>query len=284
MHGSEIRKHLHEGTCVFGTHITSLPNPNATMLSANMGLDFAFFCTEHLPLDRNEISLLCRFYSKICKVSPIVRVPSAHNLDFISMTLDAGAEGIIIPYAETTEEVQKAASMVKHRPIKGRYQNELLQGTRKLSPELEKYITDFNKNNYLIIGIESVPAIENLEQLITCAEVDSVFLGPHDISTSLGIPEQYEHPLFVSTVENVIRSCRVNKVGVGIHLPLALMNRDILNQYLAAGMNFLINGTDIMILQNAMQSQINTLKQLTNTIRSSQTNVADDSKLKTCLI
>lgn len=284
MTGFEIRERLHNGSCVFGTHITSLPNPNAAMLSANMDLDFAFFCTEHLPLDRNEISLLCRFYSKICNVSPVVRVPSSQDTPAMACALDAGAEGIIVPYVESAEEVQEAASAIHHRPIKGRYQRELREGKRTLSPEMDKYIRNFNRNNYLIVGIESIPAIENLEPIITCAAVDAVFLGPHDITTSMGIPEQYDNPKFVETIEKAILICRRNRVGVGIHLPLMFIEKATLHRFLKAGMNFLINGTDIMILQNAMNSQIEALRTLTGTVRNTEAASVANEKIETCIV
>lgn len=284
MTGSKIRERLRDGSCVFGTHITSLPNPNVTMLSAGMGLDFAFFCTEHLPLDRTEISLLCRFYSSVCNVSPIVRVPSSRDTAAMATALDAGAEGIIVPYVETTDEVLEAASVIRHRPLKGRYQRELREARRQLSPSMDKYISHFNRNNYLVIGVESVPAIENLDTLISCAEVDAVFLGPHDITTSMGIPEQYDHPEFVSTIEQVIRNCRTRNVGVGIHLPLMLMDREILRRFLDAGMNFLINGTDIMILQNAMQTQIKALKAMIGEKEIITPISETERKLETCIV
>jgi len=282
MTGLEIRKRLRAGGCVFGTHITTLPNPNATLLSAQMDLDFAFFCTEHLPLDRNEISLLCRFYARECGASPIVRVPASDDTDAMSMALDAGAEGIIVPYVETEEEVRNAAAVIRHRPIKGRLQRELRDGKRELSPKMAAYLETFNRNNYLIIGIESVPALENLDALLTAAEVDAVFLGPHDITTSMGIPEEYGHPDFIATIEDTIRRCRRHNVGVGIHLPLLKIESDTLRRWLEAGMNLLINGTDIAILREAMNAQIRQLRELTQTSLA-ESQAPDEQKLATCI-
>lgn len=283
MNGSEIRKRLRTGECVFGTHITSLPNPNATLLAAGMDLDFAFFCTEHLPLDRNEIALLCRFYADQCGVSPIVRVPAASDTTAMATCLDAGAEGIIVPYVETEEEVRQAASVIRHRPLKGRFQRELREGTRELSSKLSTYLEAFNRHSYLIIGVESVPALENLEALITAAEVDGVFLGPHDITTSMGIPEEYTHPDFLQAIESAIHLCRRHDVGIGIHLPLLHIESQTLRRFLNAGMNFLINGTDISILREAMNSQIRQLKELTES-RSVKASARNEQKISTCIV
>tara|TARA_R100000027_G_scaffold66167_3_gene61655 strand:+ start:25682 stop:26587 length:906 start_codon:yes stop_codon:yes gene_type:complete len=285
MKGSEIRKRLHSGECVIGTHITGLPNPNVTSLAAGMELDFAFFCTEHLPLDRNEISLLCRYYAQQAGVSPIVRVPSADDTASIATTLDAGADGIIVPYIETEHQVRQASAAIRYRPIKGQIQQELIEGQRSLSLKMETYLEDFNRDNYLIIGIESVPAIKKLEALITAAPVDGVFLGPHDITVSMGIPEEYSHPDFVQAVEDIILRCRRNNVGVGIHLPLLQIDPEILAKWTGAGMNFLINGTDIAILREAMNSQIRRLRDFTQTSTSQEPKPESTHKqAKTCIV
>ena len=86
MSGSEIRQRLRSGQRVYGTHVASLMNPIAATMAVEMELDFAFFCTEHMPLDRTEVSLMCKLYSAH-GISPVVRVPSP-NASSITMAID----------------------------------------------------------------------------------------------------------------------------------------------------------------------------------------------------
>jgi 4-hydroxy-2-oxoheptanedioate aldolase len=261
MTGSQIRQKLHRGECVFGTHIASLMNPSAAALAADMELDFAFFCTEHMPLDRTEVGLLCRYYAAR-GISPIVRVPSP-NATSIATMLDGGAEGIVVPYLETVEEVKQAVGAVRYRPIKGAQLADFISGRVPVSEKMQAFLDDFNRETYLIIGVESVAAVENLDRLLDVPGVDGVFLGPHDLCASLGIPNEYSNPLFIDTVEAVTRRCRQRSVGVGLHTHLLQLDPGVLDRFLRAGMNWLINGSDIITMRNAMRADLRALRQLT---------------------
>lgn len=260
MNGTQIRDCLHSGQRVYGTHIASLMNPMAAMLATQLDLDFAFFCTEHMPLDRTEVSMMCYLYASK-GISPIVRVPTM-NATEISMALDAGAQGIVVPYVETVEEVKAAVGAVKYRPIKGRVLDELMSGKAKPNAKTRAFLDTFNREHYLIIGVESVPAMDNLEALISVQGVDGVFLGPHDITVSMGIPTEYENPDFVDAIESVIRRCRAANVGVGLHTNLLRLQPQTLKRFLDAGMNWLLNGADITTMCHEMNRQIHALRQM----------------------
>ncbi len=260
MNGFQIRQKLHEGQCVYGTHIASLANPVAAAMATNVDLDFAFFCTEHMPLDNTEVSMLCQFYAAR-GVSPIVRVPTA-NPALISRAIDIGAQGIVVPYVETLEEVRQAVGAVRYRPIKGKLLKDTLADPSAIPAKTQKFIDQFNKQQYLIIGIESAHAIENLESLISVDGVDGVFLGPHDITTTMGIPTEYENPLFLDTIEDVIRRCRAQGVGVGIHTMLFRFKPPTLQRLLDAGMNWIINGSDISLMCQTMNQQLGKLREM----------------------
>lgn len=264
MNGTDLRQRLHAGQPVFGTHISSLMNPVATAMAAELEIDFAFFCAEHMPLDRNELGMLCQFYASR-GISPIVRVPSP-DPTLVTMALDGGAQGVVVPYVETVPQVREAAGAVHCRPIKGEILHNWLHLGIAPDEKVVRFVERFNRDRYLIIGIESLPAIRRLEELIAIPGVDAVFLGPHDLTASMGIPEEYTHPLFLDTVETVIRQCRAHSVGVGLHTHLLKMEPETLQRLLDAGMNFLINGADITLMRDTMNSQLRRLRELTGAI------------------
>ncbi len=250
MQGKQIRKRLRSGERVYGTHIVSLGNPVEARMKAEMEMDFVFICAEHMPIDRTEISMMCQFYSAL-GISPMVRIPypSAH---WANMFLDAGAQGIVAPYVETVEQVNDLVGAVRYRPIKGKFLNDVLSGKREFAPKLKTYLEDWNRNNYLIIGIESVEAINKLEELIDNDGVDGVFLGPHDITCSMEIPEEYDNPKFVETIKDVIRRCRKLNKGVGFH-------GDLTN-YLDTDLNFVLNKADVVWMRNTLNAEFRKLR------------------------
>lgn len=282
MTGSQIREKLKRGERVYGTHIASLMNPMAAMMATEMELDFAFFCTEHMPLDRTEVSMMCHLYATR-GISPIVRVPSMDTAA-ISMALDGGAEGIVVPYVETVDEVQRAVGAVKYRPIKGEQLRDTLAGRRELPTKTQQFLDGFNRHHYLIVGVESVAAMNNLDQMLAVDGVDGVFLGPHDITVSMGLPAEYDHPDFLDAVEDVTRRCRAAGVGVGLHTTLLSFGEATARRLMDAGMNWIINGADITVMRDAMNAQLRQLRQLAGDATPRATPTANgDRTIESCI-
>lgn len=255
MQGELFREKLKGGERVYITHVVSPKNPIDAAITTGLDLDAVFICTEHMPLDRGEVSMMCQFYA-LHGISPMVRIPYPCPR-YAAMVLDGGAQGVVVPYVETVEEVKAVVGAVHYRPIKGEILQGFLDGTSTPNEKLKAFWKRFNRHHYLIIGIESVPAIRRLEELITIPGVDGVFLGPHDISCSLGIPEEYDNPLFIKTVEDVIRRCRRVGVGVGIQVDLTKASSQ---PFLDAGMNFMFHIADVIKMREAMNGEFAALR------------------------
>ncbi|TMV43518.1 aldolase [Paenibacillus mesophilus] len=254
--GKQIRERLHNGERVYGTHSVSFGNPLSAKWSTGMEQDFVFICTEHIPIDRTEVAAMCRLYADN-GISPMVRIPYPDKY-WANMTIEGGAQGIVAPYVETVEQVKDLVGAVKYRPIKGEFLQEMLDGTRQPNAKLSNYLNEFNRDLYLIVGIESVEAIDNLESLISIEGVDGVFLGPHDITCSMGIPEEYDNPEFIDTIVDVIKRCRARGRGVGIHMDSTL---DLCKPFFEAGMNFILNGADETKMIKLIRDEFQLLRQ-----------------------
>ena len=113
---NEIQQRLHDGRRVYGTMIAS-PSPRWPQIVAGLGLDFVFIDTEHIAIDRHQLSWMCQTYNAI-GLPAVVRVPSPDPYA-ASMVLDGGAKGVIVPYVETVEQVQAMRGAVKFGPVKG---------------------------------------------------------------------------------------------------------------------------------------------------------------------
>ena len=250
----ELKKKLHKGDVVFGTLIVS-PSPVWPRMLKKCGLDFLFIDTEHIALDRSQVSWMCRTYAAM-GLPPIVRLKSPNPYD-ATMALDDGAAGIISPYTEQVEQVIQLRGATKIRPLKGGRMNEILGGA-KVEREMKTYLSKFNKNNILVLNIESVPALNALDQILEVPEIDAVQIGPHDLSCNLGVPEQYDHPLFLKTIEKIFKKARLKGVGAGIHAwgDIAYQTR-----LLDMGANMLIHKGDIMIVQEGLSSELGQIRE-----------------------
>ncbi len=254
MNGEQLITALHSGQYVFGTLIVS-PSPVWTRPVKSLGLDMVFIDTEHIPLDREMLSWMCRAYSAL-DLAPVVRLPSPDPYQ-AQMILDGGAAGIIAPYVESAVQVRALGGAVKFGPLKGEKLQSILNGHTQLEPELADYLAQRNRAKALIINIESVPALETLDDILSVPLVDAVLVGPHDLSCSLGIPEQYDHPDFDAAIRQIIMTARKHQVGVGVHI-------DSIEQEVAwaqAGANLIIHSSDISGFLKQLNADFSALRQ-----------------------
>ncbi len=256
MKNIEFVQALHSGKHVYGTLIVSTA-PKWPGVVATLGLDFVFIDTEHIALDRSQVSGMCNCYHSL-GLPPIVRIPSPDPYA-AAMMLDGGACGIIAPYIETAEEVRQLVGAVKYKPLKGRLLQDLLIDRKKAKPGLLQYTKEQNSGNALIINIESVPAMDSLDEILAVDGLDAILIGPHDLSCSLGIPEQYDNPEFQRSVENIIRKARSRNIGAGIHVtyPSGFEKE---KQWAKLGANLIIHSADIIAFQVTMRNEIDAIK------------------------
>ncbi|MCD6394306.1 MAG: aldolase, partial [Planctomycetes bacterium] len=152
MNPSTLRQNLLSGQTVLGTLIVS-PSPRWPDSVRGCGLDFVFIDTEHIAIDRAQLSWMCQTYAAI-GLPPLVRIPSPDPYS-ATMVLDGGAAGIIAPYVETARQTQVLHGAVKLRPLKGHKLEQILEGV-KIESQLDTYISDGAKDRLLIVNIESV--------------------------------------------------------------------------------------------------------------------------------
>lgn len=251
----QLRADLRAGRPVYGTLIVS-DSPRWPASVAQIGLDFVFLDTEHIALDRAPLSWMCQTYAAL-GLPPIVRIPSPDPFA-ATMALDAGAAGIVAPYVETVGQVNALRGAVKLRPIKGARLEAVLNGEASLEPALVTYQQTRAAENILVINIESRPALENLDALLAVDDVDAVLIGPHDLSCSLGVPENYAAPEFERAVRTIARRARARGVGAGIHSWLGVA-REV--AWARDGMNFFIHSADIIAMKEKLSAEVRELRQ-----------------------
>lgn len=254
MTASALAAALHEGRPVFGTLIVS-PSPRWPDTVRSCGLDFVFIDTEHIALDREPLSWMCQTYAAM-GLPPLVRIPSPDPYT-ATMVLDGGAVGIIAPYVESAAQVQALRGAVKLRPLKGQKLASLLDGG-PCEPELKSYMGTGAENRLLIVNIESVPAIAALGEILAVPGLDAVLIGPHDLTCSLGIPEQYDHPDFLAACQTIFTQARAAGIGAGIHFWGSVEQHA---RFLKLGATFLIHSADISLFQKHLRLELAAVKQ-----------------------
>ena len=155
------------------------------------------------------------------------------------------------------QQVKKLVGAVKLKPIKGEILSQLLDGSDFTSEELKDYIEEANADKVLVINIESVPAINALDELLSVPGVDVALIGPHDLSCSLGIPEQYDHPMFQDAIATFIEKAQEHGVAPGIHF-WSDLDQEV--AWCQQGMRFLIHAADIIAFRETMQRDLSAIR------------------------
>ncbi|MEA3210320.1 MAG: staphyloferrin biosynthesis citrate synthase [Chthoniobacter sp.] len=260
MTAAQFTQKLRAGELLVGTLIVS-PSPRWPLVVRDCGIDFVFIDTEHIALDRAPLSWMCQTYTAL-GLPPLVRIPSPDPYE-AAKVLDGGAAGIIAPYVETAEQVQALRGAVKLRPLKGAKLQRLLDGEAS-EPELASYTRERCAANALIVNIESVPAIAALDSILAVPDLDAVLIGPHDLSCSLGVPEQYDHPRFLEATRTIFGKARAAGLGAGIHFWGDL---ELEASFLREGANLLIHSADITLFQKYLHLEVEAVKTAAGLVR-----------------
>lgn len=245
---------IKSGKTVYGTCITSF-NPLWPKVWSGVGLDFIFLDTEHIALERSQVSHLCQTIRGL-GIFPIVRIPKPDPFLACQM-IDAGAKGIVAPYLESTDQIRDLIGATKYRPLKGEKLNDILFNGQVVDKDLQEYLNKYNKDNLCIANIESVPALERLDEMLALPGLDAVFIGPHDLSVSMGFPEKYDHPEFEAAVTNIIRSCRSKNISVGIHFS-ERPERQM--RWMKEGVNIVIHSSDFALFYQRLQDDLTSIR------------------------
>ncbi len=251
---SGFLRQLQSGKRLYGTAVVS-SFPLWPAAVKRTSVDFVFIDTEHTPLDRGTVAQMCLAYTAL-GLPPLVRIPSPDPYEACQV-LDGGAAGVLAPYVEDPEQVKKLVGAVKLRPLKGERLEAVLENRARLEPELSNYLSQWNAEKFLLINIESVPALERLDQILAVPGLDGVIIGPHDLSVSLGVPEQYNHQRFEEAVAEIISKVSAKGLVIGIHFP---GHCDLQVKWAQRGLNVILHSSDLRIFERGLGSDISTMR------------------------
>ena len=253
MNAIELKQRLNDGGTVFGCILSAVGNTRWKGAFAGSGLDYVVIDSEHGSRDRTEIQTLCAMFREI-DIMPIVRVPAPMS-HYVAMALDAGAAGILVPYCETVEEVAETVGTAHWHPLKGEYLRQATQGVFP-SPRTKEYLENRRRESFVIIGIESEPGQRNLDKILEVPGIDAIFIGPNDMTTSLGIPDETKNPKYLDVIRDVVKRSEARNVPVMVHH----QNVEVSLASIEIGSRFVLHSTDGRFMQTAMQEQFATLR------------------------
>ena len=253
--GKELIEALHSGKRIYGTLIMST-SPKWVEVMRDLDIDVVFIDTEHIPMDWDKLGWMCHTFRGL-GMAPIVRIPQPDPFEACRV-LDMGGVGVVAAYMETAEQVNQLRSALKLRPFKGKKLEDILAGKVKLEGEVADFVANKNDGQVLLVNIESVAAVEALDEILAVPGVDGLMVGPSDLSCSLGVPRQFDHPLFAEAMQTIIDKARAKNVGVGCH-NLPRVDQEI--RWGKAGLNMILRRADMTLFRRALDEDLGEIRE-----------------------
>ena len=258
MKPSDLKAALKAKRPVFGFMVSATASMRWGRVFAGSTLDFVVIDSEHGSRDRQLIADTVALMQSL-DITAIVRTPNTEEV-YVAMALDAGADGVLVPYCETVDEVRHCAVKLRTHPLKGEYYERVVETGEYPSEKSKKYLAERHKNHIFIMGIESEPAANRVGELIDCADIDGVFIGPNDMSTSLGIPDESGNPIYLDTLSKIIAEADKRGIPTMIHQQTI----DTSAKAIELGARFIMHSSDAGILLRGTQEEFAELRKITS--------------------
>lgn len=190
-----LKQRLQAKETVIGT-FARIPNCELIEIEAHAGFDLVIIDTEHTPFGMETAIDLVRA-ADASGIAPLVRV-TENSPSLIAKALDIGSQGVVIPRIETREEAERAVRAGRFHPLGQRGACPRVRAGDYSAMGSVEYFARANERTLLILLVETARGASNLREIVTTPGVDAILLGATDLSQSLGVPGQNDHPLVMA--------------------------------------------------------------------------------------
>ena len=253
MKKNNLKEVLKEGKNVFGPFM-KFTDPAAVEIMGFAGFDFVIIDAEHGPISMQNAQNMIRA-AEIANITPVIRVAN-NDEALILRALDIGAQGIEIPQINSKLQAIKAVRSVKYAPQGERGVCRYVRAANYSSINKFKYFKSANKETMIIAHIEGVEGINNLGEILSVPDIDVIFVGPYDLSQSLGIPGEVNNPLVTEKMKEVVLKCRENKVAIGTFAD----DVETAKSWVSLGVQYMAFSVDVGILYEASKQIVKKFK------------------------
>src|SRR5205814_10413591 len=241
--GAEFKKQLRGGQPKMGLFLNAHSPTLAEQLSFS-GYDWLLVDTQHGPMSYERLSAMLSGIANGGAKS-MVRVGGYDDRPGIQQALDMGADGVLVPYINTTAEARQAVSCTKYPTVGTR---SVYFPQRSMNKDgLLGYAGNWNKNGIVALQVETADCIKNIDEIAAVPGVDILFLGQTDLCMSMGLYEKYEFPHMYTSPElnaatqSLVEAARKNNVILG----LFLFGTARVGEFLDKGFSFISIGNDL---------------------------------------
>ncbi len=252
---NNLKARLKSGKSVLGTMITVFDSPEIAKILKVCGFDYFVIDCEHGPYDYSAAANILAI-AREAGIPGIVRIPEIKR-EVVLKYMEMGAAGLLLPNTETAEQAQLLVQHAKYAPLGNRGVSLLRAhtGFEKIENAV-KYMENVNEETVLMVQIESLKGVENVGKMLDVEGIDAAFMGPNDLSQSMGILGQFDNPDFIAAIDQVILAAKERGKYSGTHLT----SSDALKPWMAKGMTINLWANDVVLMMAGAKSGLEKLK------------------------
>ncbi|MFN0196164.1 MAG: HpcH/HpaI aldolase family protein [Planctomycetaceae bacterium] len=255
IHTRTLRQRLKDGKPSLGCWLTITDPLAIEAIAADCGPDWVMFDMEHAGTGWENLKAVLLGW-KGSKIPFFVRVPS-HDPTFMARVLDLGASGVVVPFVNTPEEAARIVSACRYPPV----------GRRGVAPrrvgrhgtQFEAYLASANDEVFVMVQIEHATAVGNVDAIAQTPGLDAIFIGPCDLSYSLGVPLQWDHPKLNAAIETVIAAGK--KCGRTLAMAVDGTPEEVVHR-IRQGIQLTTIGIDWYFMRSAINQQTSKIRTL----------------------
>lgn len=243
MLATKIKQKIKLGQVSIGSWL-SMGHQSIAEILAMAGYDWVVIETEHTAIDVSEVLSLISAIEQRGSI-PIVRLAWNDPIQ-AKAVLDSGAAGVIVPMINTKAEAELAVRMTKYPPLG--FRGVGLARAQGYGVNFDPYIKKANESSLLLLQIEHKDAVLNIDEILSVPGIDGIFIGPYDLSMSLGIPGDLYHPDMIDAQKRVLEAALNRGLIAGIHCVQPAQALQDCRAAIMQGYQFIALGTDILFL------------------------------------
>lgn len=255
MRPNSVKQKVQESGVAIGTFMFEFSTSGVGRIAAEAGAEFAVFDMEHTGWSIESIKMLIAT-TRSTEMIPYVRIP-ATEYHFVARVLDVGAMGIMVPMVETAEQARTIVASAKYPPDGRRGAAFGVAHDDFRGGDIVAKMKSANRETHLIAQIETVAGVRNAAEIAAVDGIDVLWIGHFDLTNSLGIPGQFEHPEFQAAVATVLAACRQHNKVPGFMAGGIEDGKSLLDQ----GFRMLAYGGDLWLYQQAVRTGVAALRE-----------------------
>jgi 2-keto-3-deoxy-L-rhamnonate aldolase RhmA len=249
-----VKRKLARGEVVYGTGIFEFSTTGIARIAAAAGAEYVMFDMEHTGWSMETIRMLMST-ARAADIVPLVR-PPAIRYDFIARPLDLGAMGIVLPMVETEEQARLIVRSAKYEPLGARGAAFGFAHDDYLAGDVLAKMQQANAETLLVPLIETVRGVDNVDQIAAVDGIDVISIGHFDLTKSMGIPAQFDHPDYLRAVDTVREAATRHGKAAGITVGDVETGRRMVEQ----GFRMIGYSIDCWIFQDALRQALDALR------------------------